>query len=249
MDDSGTHEEAPVVVWGGILGKEDQVRKLEVDWNNLLLNPLPGKPSLTRFHLVDCLWRDGEFSNYSFAEAEHLQHLFRQIILNSGVTPIGYATDKRAWDRIVTGEIRDFMWDAEVASFVLCIKAAVQIMNMGWGKLSIIADKGASRSDLEYMHMKALERYGIVDYEMPLATLPVTGTPGLQAADMVAGYLYRFAPDWLNDPSSTPNPHLMDMTNNSENILLGAVSEDEISSITSEMRKKLFALRKQPLCS
>ena len=54
FDDSGTHDGSDVIVWGGLLGTEEQWKVLNSAWRKLLKEPLPGKPFLKKFGLADC---------------------------------------------------------------------------------------------------------------------------------------------------------------------------------------------------
>ena len=113
LDDSGTHGEAPVVIWGGVVGTVEQFEFLEEKWNALLENPLPGKPPLEKFHLTECRGCRGEFEGYSRAESDRVQYLFRQIIIESGLMPVAYGTDTDAWNKLVVGPELEIMGEAE----------------------------------------------------------------------------------------------------------------------------------------
>jgi hypothetical protein len=65
FDDSGAHAGSPAVVMAGLIGTDDQWEDFDKRWKALLREPLPGKPPLGAFHLVDCENRVGEFREYS----------------------------------------------------------------------------------------------------------------------------------------------------------------------------------------
>src|SRR5690349_14117677 len=65
FDDSGTHDASTFVVMACVIGSEIQWVPFEHAWKAQLLEPLPGKPTLNKFHMTDCVNRRGEFQNYS----------------------------------------------------------------------------------------------------------------------------------------------------------------------------------------
>src|SRR6266700_8112837 len=77
FDDSGTHGDSRVVVWGGFVGTIDQWTALDARWRNKLDKPLPGKPKLKKFGLADCRWGVNEFEVYSLPERDLVQAEFR----------------------------------------------------------------------------------------------------------------------------------------------------------------------------
>ena|SRR5437763_810390 len=70
FDDSGTHTTSPFVVMACVIGSEAQWALFQSDWKARLLQPLPGKPPLRKFHMTDCVNRRGEFQGYSEPEVD-----------------------------------------------------------------------------------------------------------------------------------------------------------------------------------
>jgi hypothetical protein len=145
FDDSGTHGGAAVVVWGGVVGQVEQFKHLEREWMALLKTPPYGRPSLKKYSQADCRSCKGEFLGYSQPESDHLQFCFRNIIIISGVVPISYGTDAAAWDRHITGRLREFLGSAESASYGLCAKLVLETAEENDSQISIRS--GTNESD------------------------------------------------------------------------------------------------------
>ena len=215
FDDSGTHSGAKVVVWGGVVGIAEQFRDLEERWFKLLESPLPGKPPLKRFHLVDCRARRGDFIGYSDPESDHVEFLFRQIIEESAVIPVAAATDIRAWDRIISGKLRVAYRDAQYASMFQCVKRSFEYSEANLERrVSLAFDRGANTDAHKVLLSGVSKLSPHISDRFEEFYLPVKETPGLQAADMVAYYFYQHAAAHLADPNALPSPHFSHLLNN-----------------------------------
>ena len=113
FDDSGTHTNSEIVVMAGFVGTREQWQQFKKAWSDKLSEPLPGKPPLKRFHMVNCVQRDREFSDYTEAERDAVIHDFRQIILDAKLIGNVTAVDRVAWDEIMVGPLRMLHGDAE----------------------------------------------------------------------------------------------------------------------------------------
>ena len=239
FDDSGTHKGAKVVVWGGVIGTAEQFAKLDQEWKALLAEPLRGKPALTRFHLSYCRAQYGEFLGYSDPESDKVQFKFREVILNSKVMPVAFGVDAQAWDDLVTGELRDQLGGAEKLAFGSCAKAALEIAADDEREMAIYFDQGhmneACRAMIDGAETLIPEgaRRATPSFPSNLAC------PGLQAADVVANYFYRFATDWIADHATEPEPHFLHLVKNLEQRHWAMFGEDEISDLAEKMRLDL----------
>jgi len=97
FDDSGSHDQSDVIVFGGLIGNEATWTPFETAWRAKLVSPLPGKSPLKRFYMHDCTAREGEFADYSRAEADAIAHDFRQIVISSGVCGYAVGVSRRDW--------------------------------------------------------------------------------------------------------------------------------------------------------
>jgi hypothetical protein len=78
FDDSGTHDEAEIMVMAGFIGTDEQWSAFEASWKAKLDAPLPDKPPLRRFHMADCegaldrrAWRGAGLAAERIARARH----------------------------------------------------------------------------------------------------------------------------------------------------------------------------------
>jgi hypothetical protein len=125
FDDSGTHGDTRVVVWGGFLGTVDQWVDLDRRWREKLAKPLPNKARLKKFALADCRWAVEEFESYSYAERDLIQADFRQLIIDVGVIGMAYAVDRHAYTELMSQEAQNFFGDPEMMCFGECFHGAI----------------------------------------------------------------------------------------------------------------------------
>jgi hypothetical protein len=162
FDDSGTHNDSKVVVWGGFLGTAAQWSDFDKAWRAKLASPLPGKARLKKFSLADCNGSHGEFSGYSRAESDLVQNEFREIIVQAGVVGLAYAVDRTEWDDLVQGSARDFLGEAEVGSFSGCFNGVVAAAERLFPEdlmLSVHFDRGRKSPKLDAIIDKATRNY------------------------------------------------------------------------------------------
>jgi hypothetical protein len=209
FDDSGTHDDSPVVTWGGFLGTENQWASLDRAWRAKLTRPLPGKPHLNKFALADCENRVNDFEAYSVGESDLLQNEFREIVCNAGLLGLAYAIDRPAWDRIIRGPARTHLGDAETACFYSCINGSIaraEELFKGESELSLCFDIGRKSNKFDRMLGRVMELYtGLPTLSFHFAS--VSTVPALQAADIVATENYWHAQDYLKG-GRRPRPHL-----------------------------------------
>jgi hypothetical protein len=209
FDDSGTHASSPVVAMGGLLGTEDQWDVFGPAWEQLLQNPLPGKPPLKQFHLSPCRAGRDEFRSYSLSERDHITYLFRRIIVDIELVTVATAIDKVAWDELVTGEIAEQLGDPLQGCFFKCMDAVTDIIRARKpGEQAFVFFDEGTRDRLEmigrlYASQKA-QRPEIYD----VGFAPVSKVIALQGADMIAMETFQFAQQWILDPTNpAANPH------------------------------------------
>lgn len=239
FDDSGTHGESRVVVWGGLVGMAEDFKALDGRWRALLREPLPGKKPIKQFHLVDCVWHNDEFEGYNQAERDHVRFLFREAIVASPVMPLACAVDVEAWDRIVTGDLRQRIGLAENCAFGVCAREALRIEEVNGGGMALYFDQGRESNALLQVQAgaRALVPEGAMTSNFNFSD--VCSTPGLQAADTVAYEFYGYAVKWLDDSNTEPNPHLRHFLERSANSAFGVMDEAKISDLAQKMRLDL----------
>jgi hypothetical protein len=163
-------------------------------------------------------------------------------VIKSNVVGISYGVDAAAWDRQVTGKLRDLVGSAESAAFGLCAKMALQVAELNDDKISIVFDQGRRSSILQIIYDGACRLIPEAAKNAAATFMPVISTPGLQAADLVANYFYTFAREYLRDTDCKPDPHLVSFLTNTH-VVDGMMGEPEIVDMVKEMRSKNAWLR------
>ena len=199
FDDSGTHTGAAAVVMAGLIGTDEQWDAFDKKWKALLAAPLPGKPPLTAFHLVDCENRLGQFERYSRGAVDAITHDFRKVITESGLYSTATVIDGAAWDALVFGPRRIFLGSAEQQCFIGCIDRSLAWSRAlpGDNQIALMFDRGRRTDTLEQiieLYKRRTEMYP------ELATITfgkVADFTPLQAADYVATETHWYAKKWL----------------------------------------------------
>lgn len=208
FDDSGTHSSSEVVVWGGLVGTEAQFLKLEAEWEEMLREPLPGKPRLSKFSVGKCRHAEGEFAYYRPEERDALRYRVREIIADSNVGCIAYGIPARLYNSIIRGRARrDFGGPSGVA-FASCVDMSMQVSEkLGKAPLVCIFDKGQESENLWLYLRDAEGRAAGKSVPVSYAFAPVVGTPGLQAADTIATEHYWHGLECLKADPPEAKPH------------------------------------------
>ena len=205
FDDSGTHDDSEVVVYGGLIGSEDQWLRLDAAWQAKLDNPLPGKPFLTRFHMSHCMAHRGEFSRYSSTEAETLAADFLEIIIESGVVAYAAAISRADWADLVTGDCERVLGDAERNCVTNCLLISLRWAreNSSERRIAFIFDNRPRRQEANERIFSIFQRHFLsgssggpqpsIAFESSEDFLP------LQGADIVAWEVYRFGKSWIKN--------------------------------------------------
>jgi Protein of unknown function (DUF3800) len=205
FDDSGTHRDAPVVVFGGLVGTDTQWEGFDAKWRAKLAEPLPGKPRLKRFHLSACMAADDEFRDYKPVEREAVAGAFRDIIIESGLGSTASAVDHVAWEELVVGLPRRFLGSAKQPCFLSCINRALEFVR-AWGhegdQIAIMFDQAQESAEIHDLINKYLWN------EPAVASVTfgrVENFPALQGADIIATESYWHAQrDIAGDASFRP---------------------------------------------
>jgi hypothetical protein len=234
FDDSGTHDPAWAVVWGGVVGGKENFDYLDSKWRELLAAPCPGKPPLNQFRLSKCKARRGQFETYSTTEMDYVCRQFRQIIVDSGVAPVGYGVDVRAWNRLVVGDQRRLMGAPERLAFGQCAKAMIEMAEAYDALIDVRFDIGR---ELQVTEMIEAAR-SLFPETQRLASfnwVACEAATGLQAADTIANEFYRYACRWVDDRNADAEPSLRSLLENVEHSYLRMNGQAEISNLLTKM--------------
>jgi hypothetical protein len=209
FDDSGTHSDSEVVVVGGLLGTERQWVHFEREWAKLLWEPLPGKESLSKFHLSPCQARSDPFYGYTSVESDYLIHLFNSIILDTDLVALACAVNKTAWNELVVGEVAAELGPAEGLCFVKCLEAVMSTIRLRkpGEKVTLVFDQGIADRivDLARLYFSQKQAYPEL---AGIGFAKVADILPLQGADMIATWSYQYAQEWIKDrESADAKPH------------------------------------------
>jgi hypothetical protein len=209
FDDSGTHSDSTLTVIGGLLGTEEQWDAFADAWNARLAKPLPDRQPLRHFHLSECRARRGPFCDYSQAEVDHLTYLFRRIIIDLGFVTIASAVDKKAWNELNVGDLRDAFGESLEFCFNTCIRDVITTIRFRkpGETVHIFLDRALSSAlsgwaDLFKSLPDVYPKIGTVGFA------PVGKLVALQGADMIATETYQYGLKWMeNRDQPEVNPH------------------------------------------
>ena len=202
FDDSGTHGDARVVVWGGFVGTIDQWAGLDARWRQKLKEPLPGKPRLEKFGLADCRWGVGDFEIYSAPERDLVQAEFRQIIIDASVIGLAYAVDRQAYENLLTNEARIFFGDSEMMCFGECFNGAIECARANFpdhSEMALHFDRGRHSKKLSTIIEIVDDNYRGIPAIKSVGFDKVVDCTPLQAADILATENYWDALAFLTD--------------------------------------------------
>jgi hypothetical protein len=212
FDDTGTHDTSPVLAIAGLIGNESIWSQFEAAWRDRLSQPLPGKPTLRRFHMADCMARQGEFVGYSDAEADAVTHDFRQIIIGSGVYGYAVGVSRADWDQIVAPTPMLYWFgDAEAFCFRDCVAkmlAFVHHFSPSDKDLSLVFDNRPHRTTINEYLYKQYQKFPEVHGAnlLGVSFLASEEFVPLQGADMFAWEFYTFARHLLAAGGAMPEP-------------------------------------------
>lgn len=209
LDDSGTHEGSPVVVWGGIVGDKFFLNQLDAAWRQRLLLPCDDKPPIKAFHSYDLEHSCGEFKGYNQGARDLTRRNFRQVIVESGVTVLAYGVSVKDWDQVVRKLARQPDFTAEQAVFGKAIFDAAKTAKLKNEALSLQFDQGRGSPDLRKIIQPTLETAEHDGRFVSYGFLPVASVPALQAADLVVHEAFRAFWAIKDNPQAKPRAHAL----------------------------------------
>jgi hypothetical protein len=118
-DDSGTHNDSDVVVWAALFGNKYQWAALDDAWGQALKSTPQNCRPLTHFHMARCDNGSGEFGDgdgyqrWPISDREALAKELRRIINANMLRGFAIGVERKAWDKLITGNRRRILGDAE----------------------------------------------------------------------------------------------------------------------------------------
>jgi hypothetical protein len=210
FDDSGTHGQASdIVLVAGIFGTEARLRGLDHNWKGHLDSPLCGrKDPISRFHAYDCDNSIGEFARWTRTETDYFRHQLRTVIVESDVAAYGMACSRKDWDELIIGDIRSVLGTPEGFCINQCF-----VRSVGWVQANTFDPHMTFVFD---NRRTGVQRYAGTVYDAfekwvqapprlaGYAFRDSTKIRPLQAADLIAWELYRYANSILIEGLSVP---------------------------------------------
>jgi hypothetical protein len=209
LDDSGTHDGSPVVVWGGVAGHKHYLDKLDAAWRARLLDPCDGKSPVKAFHSYDLEHGQGEFEGYNQGARDLTRRNFRQAIVESSVTVIAWGVSVKDWDQIVRLRERQPSFSAEQAVFGKAIFELVKAAKAEGEALSLQFDQGRDTPELRALIQPTIETAEYEGRFLSYGFLPVGSVPAMQAADLVVHEAFRAFSALQKDPNAKPRAHAL----------------------------------------
>jgi Protein of unknown function (DUF3800) len=214
LDDSGTHADSTVVIWAALCANPGQWALLTELWQTQLNSPCPGKHPISRFRMFDCNNSLGEFVAWNRTETDFSAHEFTNILLRAGIYGRAFATPRKDWDELITGNLRVIFGDAEG----FCVRNCyVQITN--WAKekasydreLAFIfdarpPDRESENSMLFDIHTQFSEENGGGPKLVSLTFGSSKDFLPIQAADLFALEVYQHTKDVMANRTTPGQP-------------------------------------------
>lgn len=202
IDDSGTDPNQRVAIATALIIPAVKIGALEREWATLR-----AKESFSDFHMSECVWQnpDSEFARWDEAKRSHVIYRIRQIGKKFGVKAMSIAIDKKDYDEILPGWMKEY---AGRYHYTWAIRNMIDLLDK-WKNLS------NSKEPFEYVYdwmdpKSQKEAKAEIDMVMAQAeevacTKGNPGqytnysfrrreqVPGLQCTDVLAWTCYQFA--------------------------------------------------------
>jgi hypothetical protein len=211
FDDSGTHPTSEIVVMAGLFGYPAQWDYLSELWAKVLASPCPGKLPIPRFHMAACQAGDEEFLGWKRVECDFLVDELISIIRKCGLSGFGGAVPRKAYDEIVSGDLRRATGDPETLGIINCFSMFVRYgrhLDEKADLAFIFDDRPQQKRNVD----RIWEVYNRERNENDVAAVSVTFGSSkkilpLQAADLLAWEIYQDALQTLNGRPESEGPH------------------------------------------
>jgi len=243
-DDSGTHADSDVVVWGGVAGHVHFMNELSAAWNAQLATPCEGRPPIKKFHSVDLMHGWGEFEGYSEPERNLTRRNFRKIILDAGLSVLSYGIAAKAWHEELNGVAKIALRSPEHTILSLAVAGGCEAAIKEKMPVAFVFDAGcATRTDIPLAVANGIELAKIDPDLVSSGISPVMGNAGLQAADLVAHETYRLFCDFLATGQANPEPHLARLRDGAHDFQARWIGRNEITNMIAEFNAAMTLRR------
>lgn len=241
LDDSGTHDNSKVIVWGGVSGDKNAFHLFNSAWEETLNDPCDGlKPPIKAFHSYDLARGINEFKGYNQAERDRTRRNFRKVILDCSLTWISYGISLAGWEIGTKDHQEAKYFNPEGFVFGNIVKAICRSAKEHGDPISFQFDLGRQNADLESNLKPALFAADVEDHFVNFGFSNVGTIMGLQGADLVAHETYQYFTEYLKDENTDPNPHLKRLMDGAFDYSAGWYGEKEIKSAFEKAKQDEF---------
>lgn len=191
FDDSGTHDDSPVVVAAGLIFRTDAVQDFSREWDEAIKSW-----KISTFHMTDFESRHGLFKHWTDEERRDRLNRLLGLIEIYAEQSIGFVIPKRSFDELFSKEAKSLCGDAFGFAALACFEKAAQIAADprldAWVDYTIErGSKGYQALELIWREGSKIPAWSQVTRITSLSTHPKAKFPPLQAADIVAYELYK----------------------------------------------------------
>lgn len=197
FDDSGTHSGSEITLLAGLFGHKNQWDHFNKLWRKRLDESVPGKPPVTRFHMVDCFGSFNEFAGWNRTETTFFAKELSDIIFRCGLWGCSSAIAPKPWDRYITGDLRRASGDAEGGCVRVCFNTTLQWAAEFSGASHIafvFDDRPRRKKEYEAVYQVYSDYRHAMKLKPELVSLTFANARNvlpLQAADLVAWEVYH----------------------------------------------------------
>lgn len=207
FDDSGTHGNSEMVVWGGVFGTVESFQLLEAKWQQFLNQPVEGKGPIKKWSTSKCKGARGEFEGWNHTEIDRARYNARQIIADTNVIPVSYAIPTALWRKHIRGRVAKAFGPPSVFAYAKCFDDALKLAEYRREVVACVFDQGQDNSWLREAARQGLELAKGRGVTVTHTNMAVVDSYGLQAADFFATESYWWALRIMKEGKPEPDPH------------------------------------------
>lgn len=179
-DESGTHDGAPVVLWGGYIAEQDVWARFSDAWRARL-----AEDGLDHFHMAPFRYRRGHFATLPIAARERLEHDLAALIGAHPMSGVVAAVHRPGFDQALQGEHREVFGSSVPFGFGASLSEWMRYRreNRPDEPIGLIYGEGDERQ-IRAM----LDLFKAQEWPSPFHSLSfnvMRQQPGIQAADML----------------------------------------------------------------
>lgn len=231
FDDSGTHQNSKIAVWGGVIGARTDFEKLDLEWKKLLKSPLQDseKPALSQFHLAHLMLKEEEFRNYTPTECDVVRKSFRDVIIESRLFFFACIAVVDDWKNTASDIEKRYLGDAKDLCFYGVLEKISELAMLTNTKITCHFDQGARSIVTNSIEMALNVGRANFMQHVNIQYGSVKNITGLQAADTIAYEAYGFGHHLINPGSTPENPHFIDLRTRADGMFLSLHKEEMIA--------------------